>query len=156
MTAPLAAPRTRTPAGWCLRFCGAVCPESCGRCFWSSGRGWRGGHWSGQCHFSSATHVRLIVALFSGTVVHTSTLMDVSNGEYCIVIQRVFFLSLLCCVFSGKAIPNGTDKHQLGTPENEGKFQICLFLVWKYLWIKIARLHYVFLGCRAPPAGYFL
>lgn len=25
--------------------------------------------------------------------------------------------------FSGKAIPNGTDKHELGTPEHEGKFQ---------------------------------
>lgn len=24
---------------------------------------------------------------------------------------------------SGKTIPNGTDKNQLGTPENEGKFR---------------------------------
>ncbi len=27
--------------------------------------------------------------------------------------------------YSGKTIPNGTDKNQLGTPENEGKFQKC-------------------------------
>ena len=31
---------------------------------------------------------------------------------------------LICFVsHSGKTIPNGTDKNQLGTPENEGKFQ---------------------------------
>lgn len=33
-------------------------------------------------------------------------------------------MMLICFVsHSGKTIPNGTDKHQLGTPENEGKFQ---------------------------------
>lgn len=41
---------------------------------------------------------------------------------------------LMLLFFSGKTIPNGTDKHQLGTPENEGKFHSCFqfagFLTW--------------------------
>lgn len=40
-------------------------------------------------------------------------------------------LLLRCGVFSGKAIPNGTDKHQLGTPENEGKLCTCPFFAGK-------------------------
>lgn len=44
---------------------------------------------------------------------------------------------------SGKAIPNGTDKNQLGTPENEGKFQKC-------------PVFQLLLGCMSPPAGYFV
>ncbi len=34
---------------------------------------------------------------------------------------------------SGKTIPNGTDKNQLGTPENEGKFQKCSLFTVKAL-----------------------
>lgn len=52
--------------------------------------------------------------------------------------------------YSGKTIPNGTDKNQLGTPENEGKFQKCPLFT-------IKKSRYVFLlGCRSPPAGYFV
>lgn len=52
--------RTGTPSWWRLRTCGAVCPEPRGWRLRRSGRGGRGGHRSWQCHFSSATDVRVV------------------------------------------------------------------------------------------------
>lgn len=39
---------------------------------------------------------------------------------------------ILSVCYSGKTIPNGTDKLHLGTLENEGTFQhqVFLFLIW--------------------------
>lgn len=56
----------------------------------------------------------------------------------CLVMSHV---PLFAFFHSGKTIPNGTDKNQLGTPENEGKFQKCpLFTVKNLEDVKKKRL----------------
>lgn len=66
---------------------------------------------------------------------------------------------LLLFSHSGKTVPNGTDKNQLGTPENEGKFQKCLQFTVKANLESVDVRHMIsdgFFYCRSPSAGYFV
>lgn len=125
LTAALTLPsiRTGTQTERRLRVSDALRPKPCGGRLRGPRWGkWRR-HWSRQRHFSSPTHVRAFFyfSFFapSATAVHNIT-------------------RSVCC--SGKTIPNGTDKHHLGTPENEGMFQatkwhqVFLFLLWMLWW----------------------